>query len=172
MKCMFCENPATVHLTERVNNKKREAHLCEKCAKERNLLPNPPGPQINLKALLNLLAAPFQGQTGPAATAPAEAKCPACGLSHTAFKAEGRLGCGRDYEVFRETLEPLLERVHRATTHAGKLPATVRVVAKAARLETLREQMKAAIEVENYEAAAELRDAIRKMEMEAEGTPG
>ena len=51
--------PATVHLTDIVNKKKREAHLCEQCARERNLLPDPPGPQIDLTALMNLLLTPF-----------------------------------------------------------------------------------------------------------------
>src|SRR5438552_3623360 len=113
MKCMFCDNPATVHLTDIVNKKKREAHLCERCAKERNLLPDPPGPQIDLTALMNLLVTPFQQAAGVATAA--EPSCPACGLTYAAFKAEGRLGCGHDYAAFRAVLEPLLERVHRAT---------------------------------------------------------
>ena len=46
MKCQICDNPATVHLTDFVNKKKRELHLCTKCARERNLIPEPPGPQF------------------------------------------------------------------------------------------------------------------------------
>jgi protein arginine kinase activator len=166
MKCMFCDNPATVHLTDIVNKKKREAHLCEECARERNLLPDPPGPQIDLTALMNMLLTPFQ-QKGAAAAAPAEPNCPACGLTYAAFKAEGRFGCGHDYDAFRRILEPLLERVHRATTHTGKLPLTAR---RAVELEDLKTRMKSAIAVEDYEEAARLRDLIRQKE--AEGTPG
>ncbi len=167
MRCMFCENPATVHLTEQVSSTKREVHLCERCARERKLLPHPPGPPINLKALLNLLTLSFRGQ--PAAADP-PTRCPSCGLTPAAFKAEGRLGCGADYELFREALEPLLERVHRATRHAGKCPARVRAATRAARIEALREQMRVAIAEENYEAAAAARDAIRALE--AEGITG
>ncbi len=169
MKCMFCDRPATVHLTDIVNKKKREAHLCEKCARERNLLPEQPGPQIDLKALLNLMMNPHSGGAG-GAVATGEAVCPTCGLTYAAFKAEGRFGCAHDYNVFREALEPLMERVHRATTHAGKLPTVARKAAHAAKLDDLREQMKVAVEAEDYEQAARLRDLIRKME--AEGTPG
>jgi protein arginine kinase activator len=43
MKCMFCDRQATVHLTDIVNKKKRQAHLCEECARERGLLPEQPG---------------------------------------------------------------------------------------------------------------------------------
>ena len=166
MKCMFCDNPATVHLTDIVNKKKREAHLCENCARERNLLPDPPGPQIDLTALMNMLLTPFQ-QKAAGVVAPPEPSCPACGLSYAAFKAEGRFGCRHDYEAFRPILEPLLERVHRATTHAGKQPLSAR---RAAELEDLKGRMKSAVAAEDYEEAARLRDLIRQKE--AEGTPG
>jgi protein arginine kinase activator len=157
---MYCDNPATVHLTDIVNKKKREAHLCERCAREHNLLTDPPGPQINLNALVKLLAAPIQRTDSDPA-------CPACGLTYAAFKAEGRLGCGHDYDAFRKALEPLLERVHRATAHAGKRPAAAR---RASELNDLQNRMRAAVAAEDYEEAARLRDLIRQKE--AEGTPG
>jgi protein arginine kinase activator len=160
MKCMFCNNQATVHLGNFVNQKKREAHLCEKCARERNLLPDPPAPPIDLKALMNLLM-----PAAPAAGPVAESACPECGQSFAAFKAEGRFGCAHDYEAFRPVLEPLLERVHRAVSHTGKRPAAAR---RAEQLVELQTRMKAAIAEENYERAAHLRDLIRQTE--AEGT--
>jgi protein arginine kinase activator len=166
MKCMFCDSPATVHLTDIVNKKKREAHLCERCARERNLLPDPPGPQIDLTALMNLLMTPFKKSAAELA-APADPSCPACGLTYAAFKAEGRFGCAHDYDAFLRVLEPLLERVHRATAHDGKRPLSAR---RAAELEELRNGLKAAVAAEDYEQAARLRDLIRQME--AEGTPG
>lgn len=167
MKCMFCKKTATVHLTDIVNLKQREVHLCERCARERNLLPDPPGPQIDLKALMNLLMPPIPAQSSAGLPQGTEPSCPECGLTYAAFKAEGRLGCGHDYEAFRPVLEPLLERVHRAVVHAGKLPVAAR---RAARIEDLRTQMKAAVAIEDYEQAARLRDLIRQQE--AEGTPG
>ncbi len=194
MKCIFCNTPATVHVTDVVNGKKREVHLCQGCARERNLLPDPPGPQIDLNALVDLLAAPLAGsQTGPLIaphtphTPPTsrpgsestEPVCPACGLTYAAFKAEGRFGCGHDYSAFRESLEPLLERIHRATAHVGKSPTTAH---RAEKLASLRTRMVSAVAAEDYEQAAQLRDLIRNLEaemktnveakVEAEGTPG
>lgn len=167
MKCMFCDSPATVHLTDIVNKKKREAHLCEKCARERNLLPEQPGPPVDLKALMGLMMNPLQALAPAAPPPPQDAVCPECGLTYPAFKAEGRFGCRHDYDAFRVALEPLLERVHRATAHVGKLPAVAR---RTARLAELRGEMKSAVAAENYEQAARLRDLIRQME--AEGTAG
>lgn len=162
MKCQMCDNPASVHLTELVNNKKRALHLCERCARERKLIPETPGQQLDLKALLNLLAHPFP-QSGQAAdpaeeaeteAAPVAEMCHVCGITLAEFKAEGRLGCPHDYEALRDTLEPLIERIHRSTEHVGKAPREVRVRA-------WKKQMQEAVAAENYEEAARLRDLIR-----------
>jgi protein arginine kinase activator len=162
MKCQICDNPATVHLTDIVNKKKRELHLCERCARERNLIPESPGPQLDLKALLNLLVHPFPQSGAPADDAEpaprqiAEA-CDVCGITLAEFKAEGRLGCPHDYESLRDALEPLLERIHRSLVHAGKAPRAVRV-------REWKKRMQAAVAAEDYEEAARLRDLIRGAE--------
>ena len=154
MKCQICDNPAAVHVTETVNKKKREVHLCEACARARNLIPESPGPQIDLKALLNLLTNPFSaGGSSPAAEA-APTACAVCGMTLAEFKAAGRLGCAHDYEALRPALEPLLERIHRGVAHAGKAPRAVRV-------RDWRKRMSAAVAAEDYEEAARLRDLIR-----------
>ncbi len=159
MKCQICQNPATVHLTDVVNLKKRELHLCERCARERNLLPDAPGPQLDLKALLSLLMQPFPAADEPdrPKPAPPAGACAACGQTLAEFRAEGRFGCAHDYDAFRDTLEPLLERIHRSVVHSGKAPRAVRVREWA-------RQMRAAVAAEDYEEAARLRDLIRQAE--------
>lgn len=162
MKCQFCDNDATVHLTDVVKKKKREVHLCEGCARKNNLLPQPPAPAIDLKALLNLLAVPLQIVSG--AADPAALTCPSCGIKYGEFRAEGRLGCPDDYHAFRPVLEPLLERIHRSLTHAGKVPRGFRRQAAKAELRELKKRMAAAVKAEKYEEAARLRDQIRRKE--------
>ena len=159
MKCQACDNPATVHVTDIVGGQKRELHLCERCARQHNLIPDQPSPQIDLKALLGLLVA---GHPGAAAGPdPAALKCPACGLKYAEFRAEGRLGCPAEYDAFRGHLEPLLERIHRALAHAGKAP---RAAGRRAEVAALRDQLAAAVAAERYEEAAGLRDRIRQKE--------
>ena len=60
MKCMFCDSPATVHLTDIVNKKKRRGASLRGVRRKRNLIPEPPGPQIDLTALMNMLMTPFK----------------------------------------------------------------------------------------------------------------
>lgn len=51
--------------------------------------------------------------------------CPACGFSEHDFGKTLRLGCARCYEVFGAELSTFLPKMHRATTHVGKVPGTV-----------------------------------------------
>lgn len=159
MKCQYCENLATVHLTDIVNGVKKESHLCQECAEKQQIIKHQ---ELNLSAILQTVI----GQhIGPMTDELARLTCPACGIKYMEFKAGGRLGCPHDYQVFQEALEPLLQRIHRAKRHVGKVPP--RAVANAQRqveLMDLRQSLRRAVEAEAYEEAARLRDLIRQKE--------
>ena len=90
--------------------------------------------------------------------------CPTCGLKYAQFRADGRLGCPEDYDVFYSVLVPILERVHRSDEHVGKLPQAIRKLRAASELTDLKERLQDAIRAEEYETAATLRDQIRQKE--------
>lgn len=159
MKCQYCSNPATVHLTDIVNKKKKELHLCQACAEQKQLVNQQ---ELNLSAILQTL---IGQQVGQPADELARLTCPRCGIKFMEFRAEGRLGCPHDYEVFRAGLEPLLQRIHRAGRHIGKVPRNGGLDTRAlAELVELRKQLRLAVEAEAYEEAARLRDLIRQKE--------
>ncbi len=165
--CQFCGEPATVHLTDIVNKKKREMHLCEACARQQNLIPSAPSPQLNLPALLQLLMNQFPSPSDGSETDeldPSVLTCPTCGLKYAQFRADGRLGCPEDYEVFYPVIVPILERVHRGLQHKGKVPSSVRNRRKLDEVSDLKTQLNDAITAEDYEEAARLRDRIRSKE--------
>jgi protein arginine kinase activator len=158
MKCQSCDNPATVHLTDIVQGKKKELHLCQACAEKQQLLTHQ---ELNLPAILQTLIGHHVGQLSDEL---ARLACPVCGIKYMEFRAEGRLGCPHDYTVFRAGLEPLLMRIHRAERHVGKSPAR-RAPGRAVQTELdLRRQLRAAVEEERYEEAARLRDLLRQRE--------
>ena len=159
MKCQSCSNPATVHLTDIINGHKKEMHLCQSCANKQHLFKKQ---DLNLPAILHTIL----GQhVGPLTDELARLTCPVCGIKYMEFRAEGRLGCPNDYEVFRVGLEPLLQRIHRAGRHVGKVPRHRRLTAAGqAELVRLRHQLQAAVEAETYEEAARLRDLLRQKE--------
>lgn len=162
MKCQSCSEPATIHHTEIVDGKKRESHLCKACAEKQQLLKQQ---EVNVPGILQLLGQHLGPHLGSASDELARLACPSCGIKYMEFRAEGRLGCPLDYEVFRLGLEPLLYRIHRSGKHVGKSPrrGPGNVVRLGEVLE-LRQQLRAAVEAEQYEEAARIRDILRQKE--------
>jgi protein arginine kinase activator len=159
VKCESCDLPATVHLTEIVGGKKRELHLCQVCAEKKQILKKQ---ELNLNVILQTV---IGQQVGGSSEELARLTCPACGIKYMEFKAEGRLGCPHDYQVFHTALEPLLQRIHRATRHAGKQPRhRGRSAAWQSEVVALRQRLREAVQTENYEEAAQLRDLLRQKE--------
>lgn len=159
MKCQFCSNPATMHLTTIINRKKRETHVCDACAEERNILPGKSS-EMPINALLQFVLGSNPGIEKESD----ETACPECGLKYAQFRSEGRLGCPHDYEVFKERLEPLLLKIHRSQNHVGKVPASLHSARQAQEMQNFRNQLLEAVTRENYEEAARLRDLIRSKE--------
>ena len=159
MKCQSCAKAATVHLTDFVNGHKKELHLCGDCAEKQQLLKQQ---EVNLSSILQTVIGQHIGQLTDEL---GRLTCPACGVKYMEFKAEGRLGCPHDYQVFQTALEPLLQRIHRAVRHVGKKPRYGRIhAAHLKEIVELRRQLRSAVEAEAYEEAARIRDLLRKKE--------
>ena len=158
MQCQLCDKHATVHLTEIVNNEKLERHLCEECAQKEG---------VTIKAHV-----PLNELLGNLMTSQQEVKelselrCPHCHLSWAEFRKRGLLGCPNDYEVFEKPLEVLIERAHEGeTVHVGKVPSHGGgELDNQVRLLRLRQDLQQAVEQEDYEAAAHIRDEIHNLE--------
>lgn len=117
----------------------------------------------------SLATLPEPGGITPVGKSAPVPTCPDCGITLSEFRAKGRFGCPRDYEVFAEHLDPLLERIHdvQPAKHQGRLPASagrIDVVEKRLSLTDLRTRLTAAVAEENYEQAAKLRDQINELE--------
>jgi protein arginine kinase activator len=91
-------------------------------------------------------------------------KCPRCGFSQADFKKSGRLGCPDCYKTFAEGLSGLLKTMHKGTRHIGKAPEALRASRENTdRLKMLQKRLAKAIDDENYETAASLRDEIKSL---------
>jgi protein arginine kinase activator len=82
------------------------------------------------------------------------------------FRTAGRWGCARCYATFEQSMRELLRRVHGSSRHVGRnyRPPEGEGIARASELTDLREQLRRAIESEQFELAADLRDKIRVLE--------
>jgi protein arginine kinase activator len=172
MRCERCgEREAAIHLTQIVDNAVTTTHLCEPCAAAQGVDTQPGAP---VTPLFDFLASLGKGGAPEAPEAGADVPCPGCGATLRDFRQTGRLGCARCYETFAGPLRDLLRRLHGSATHAGEVYEPAEALTPAAgapspaqaarRLVELRDQLRRAIESENFELAAELRDRIRVLE--------
>ncbi|MDD5449456.1 MAG: UvrB/UvrC motif-containing protein [Candidatus Omnitrophica bacterium] len=164
MLCDICgKNEATVHLTEIINNEVTKLHLCEECAKDKA---SEMEEHFGLAELLAGLA-DFGGKLE--SDEMTKLKCPNCGFTYMDFKKIGRLGCSECYTAFKKNLAPLLKRIHGADQHYGKAPIKAQKAAKVRDdAQALRASLQKAIELEEFEEAAKLRDQIKELEKKLE----
>jgi len=92
--------------------------------------------------------------------------CPHCGFTLDQFRKDAVLGCPYDYEVFEKPLLFLIKKAHDGkTVHCGKVPSKAEAgTKKQIKLLRLRQKLEAAVQSEDYELAAELRDKINRLE--------
>ncbi len=99
--------------------------------------------------------------------------CPNCGITFREFRSQGRLGCPHDYIAFAKELKPLLENIHGETQHNGKFPKRAPHASQLQyRLIKLRSDLRNAVEEEEYERAARIRDEIQSLEKNFEAESG
>lgn len=167
MLCDIChKNPATVHLTEIIDNQMTELHLCETCAQEKSAQMESQFGLSDLLAGMAEFSKPQQKEMESLAL-----KCSNCGMTYENFRKIGRLGCGDCYNSFRKYLAPLLKKIHGSSQHLGKSPSRItRILKKKTDLQELRNRLNTAIETEAFEEAAKIRDKIRELERKANET--
>jgi protein arginine kinase activator len=166
---MLCEdcNKREAHVTihQIVNNEKKSLHLCNECAAARGFhspLDNIPFP---LAKILSGLAASMADSEKTEALD--KITCRTCGLSFEAFTRQGRFGCGDCYRTFRHDLEQIMRKIHGASLHRGRSPllsasgSDVNLPIPVKEEERLEQELKKAIELEDFERAAEIRDKLK-----------
>lgn len=158
--CQRCKKqPATVHVMDIEAQEKRERHLCDRCATEEGIAVKPAHVPIN-----EMLASFVMQQATVQELS--QLKCPHCHTTFAEFRNGGLLGCPRDYDVFEKALLPLIERAHEGNSrHSGKSPRRLGTPRRfQSELTRLRRELTEALEREDYESAARIRDRISAIE--------
>lgn len=164
---MYCEEckqkPAAVHLTQVFNGNIMQSHLCEECAAKKGGFMFDPGNKFSIP---NLLSSIFGAGCSAAPTPPTELDgCPNCGMTFDDIRQTGKLGCSECYKVFEQELEPTLRRIHGNSQHIGKIPSRGgEKVLLRKQMDNLKTQLQEAVNREEYEKAAGIRDNIKDME--------
>ena len=161
MKCEICGlKDAVIHIRQIQKDLVHELHICEECAQEKGLIRE----EDSELPIANLLSGLLEGKD---VTGAADVKdvCPKCGLKVSEFRKQGKLGCPECFQAFEKDVRAIVSQMAARPGHTGKLPRT-HVVENAAAVEGdgLREELREAVEQEDYELAAQLRDRLREME--------
>ncbi len=170
---MMCEDcgirPAKFHLMTIINGDRVERNLCPGCmARHQKQIPG-----IDFSNLAGILNSILENRgSDEQDRLDAEAQnivCEQCGMTYAQFQKCGMLGCANCYQAFKTPLTALLQRVHGNTQHAGRVPGgahngtSIRM-----NIDRLKQKLQKAVEDEEYEQAARLRDAIRALNMQLE----
>ena len=166
MQCERCNNKATVFYTQIIDGIGKKSCLCESCANEQGIT-DPEGFLLGSQDIQNP-----EGSAKPKDMSQVEISvgkrsdrcCPGCGFAFDDLKKTGRLGCSECYDFFREEIKNNLGGMHKGTTHTGRVPAgMLEAFRERQKLEKLEEKLSQAINSEDYEEAAALRDQISKI---------
>lgn len=158
MLCNECgKNEAKVHVTHIINGKKTETHICEECAKKNQSF------NSNF-SMENLFSAMLNNAFNSTTYLPSKG-CSKCGMTYDEFRNIGKFGCSECIDTFKPKLMPVVKSIQGYDSHAGKIPKRAGGSYKIQKdIEKFKAQLKSAIESEEYEKAAQLRDKIREME--------
>ena len=154
MLCDRCKKRnASVWYKQTINGVSEQVALCAECASE-----------VSVGGFFddgfNFFGNLFSAQKGKGVE---EKVCDLCGSTFDDITREGKVGCARCYGIFGDRLRPMIERIHGNSRHVGRKPPQMRDK-KQDELSALKKQLAAAIEKEDFESAAKLRDKIREME--------
>lgn len=174
MLCQHCSKAqATTHIKRVINGEATEQHLCAACAKKLGL----DGFFDDFSLSIPNIFAGFFSDAVPALAGRQTERCDTCGSSFDEIVRTGMVGCADCYDTFYDRLLPSIQRIHGRAKHAGKHPTqTVTAASEDAqapqkepaedKIAALERQMQQAVENQNFEQAAVLRDQIKALREE------
>lgn len=159
MYCQKCHiRTASVIMTQIVNGVRTDLAFCQKCAVELGM----DNPFTELPSEIAKLISQTAMEKEAELEQYPDIGCSGCGVRLRNFLESGLLGCPRCYDDFYEYLKTLLRRYHGTNRHltarkrsGAQKPASV--------INKLEGELERALAVEDFEAAAKIRDKIKAL---------
>lgn len=164
MLCQSCfEKTATTHIKTMLNGVFKEYMLCPECAKKLGYMNFFEDFGTNFG---NFLGNFLDNSTEKNAISQ-DKKCKLCGSSFRDIVNTGKVGCAHCYEVFYDEIIPSIHKIHGNTKHIGRMSASENSKSKFVNeVDELKLKLAQAIEKQEFEEAAKLRDKIKGIEKE------
>ena len=160
MLCSKCKKEeASFFYTQTVNGVQSSVALCPACAESAGI-------DFNADVFPPLISTFLGNQQPRQKVLHTDKRCSLCALTFDDIQRLGKVGCPKCYDTFREELRSTIRSIHGTAKHNGMTPGEPSAPSAATpvtrtKQEEWQEQLRAAIENENYELAAELRDKIK-----------
>ncbi len=173
MLCERCKkNNASLFYKETVNGKTTTMSLCHECAKalesEGKLsLSSPFADNFPHFGDIDDLFSGFFAPAKKNAVVSAQKQCSLCASTFADIVKNGKVGCAECYKTFRDELGKSIRSIHGNVKHIGRVTGPEKEKnEKKKRLAALKKELRSAIDSQEFERAAELRDEIKKLEGE------
>jgi len=175
MLCQKChKKTASVFISSIINGQETRMYLCNDCAKDYPLFNFNSQDPFSIKDVMekfdiseddsietkkeNLLAMDKDCEEN-------EIICPNCYSTYNEYRETGKVGCSKCYEVFEKQLKPILRNIYGYEEYIGKSPKKDNShIYPNKEMRTLKEDLNRAVEQEEYEKAADIRDKIKELE--------
>jgi protein arginine kinase activator len=155
MLCQRCQKrDAQFHSSRIINNELIDVHLCSKCVEIHGNQEETKSIDDKLHSLLEVLlkADVYNGNSSSVL------RCDICGTTFKELEKSGLAGCPKCYDLFSERILKDNNESYGTGSPNKKAGSTF--------LERLEKRLKTAVQNENFEEAAKLRDKIRVLEKE------
>ncbi len=152
MRCDVCGSGDSVFFIK-PDGSGGELRMCRSCAVSRGHASDGEGSSARLDSLPGVDSGSGSGSVSGA--------CASCGWTAALLRTSGRLGCPACVHVFRRDLMSALKRTGRAGPYEGKIPRRCPTSPEDPLPAALSAALEQAIQNEDFETAATLRDRIR-----------
>jgi protein arginine kinase activator len=162
MTCeICCIKEAVFHIKQIVGKEEIELHLCQSCAAVRGINTSTNEGDISISSLLtNLMDIKSHLKKSQK-----KVVCPRCGYTFDKFKKSGKMGCSECFVAFSKQIRVLMHKMFGSIQHRGKYPLKLQAYKMYMDdIQTLKIKLDEALNKEDYEEAAVLRDKIKQMQ--------
>lgn len=160
MLCQNCNrNDATAHLKRILNGEAAEVHLCSSCALALGVQD-----AVSAFSVFGDMQGSVLSSGNTVRISNKVLRCDTCGFVFEDIMRAGMPGCPDCYRVFSRRLRPVITKIHGRGHYLGKIPASSDEEIKRDKIiDELKERLNRAIDEQNFELAAVLRDEIKKL---------
>lgn len=154
-ECQHCNKECTIHLTQIMNGKVKKVDMCEGCPSAKNFQ------DVGDFGLLeDLVKSSYESSQETV-----NKECPSCGMTDVLFRKNMRFGCVECFEVFEEEVAQVVSQTQSGDEHVGKKAVhSLERLGVDEKIRRLEDELEQAIEKENYEKAALIRDQIIELD--------